>query len=192
MTPARVLHRPCRCRATSVNPATDGGPDVLLSERRRSVDRLATELFAEERPHLLRVARHNCRREADVEDALQEAFAAFLAEYGPYCGSPALPWLTLVLKRKCWRTNERREVETPPLAMAEVVVEDALDPSVRFAERDEARARLGELKRDERRALVLHAAGYTYGEIGGRCGWTQTRSTVAFMRGARRCGRPAE
>lgn len=154
-------------------------------ETRRSVDRLATELFTDRRSHLTRVARHHCRREADVEDALQEAFAAFITEYDPGRGAPALPWLTLVLKRKCWRTKERREIETPPLAMAEVVIERTMDPSVRFAERDEARARLGELKRDERRALILHAAGYTYGEIGERCGWTQTKVNRCLYEGRR-------
>jgi RNA polymerase sigma factor (sigma-70 family) len=154
-------------------------------DERRSVDRLATELFVRRHSHLTRVARHHCRREADVEDALQEAFAAFLTEYDPGGGAPALPWLTLVLKRKCWRLGERREVEVEPLAMAEVVVEQTLDPSVRFAERDEPRARLGELKRDERRALILHAAGYTYGEIAGRCGWTQTKVNRCLYEGRR-------
>lgn len=154
-------------------------------DERRPVERLATELFTARHRHLTRVARRNCRREADIEDALQDAFAAFLAEYDPGRGAPALPWLTLVLKRKCWRTNERREIEIEPLAMAEVVVEDTLDPSARFAERDEARARLGELKRDERRALILHAAGYTYGEIGARCGWTQTKVNRCLYEGRR-------
>jgi RNA polymerase sigma factor (sigma-70 family) len=154
-------------------------------DERRSIDRLATELFTSKHAHLTRVARHNCRREADVEDALQEAFAALLTEYDPGGNAPALPWLTLVLKRKCWRLGERREVEVEPLAMAEVVVEETMDPSVRFAERDEARARLGELKRDERRALVLHAAGYTYGEIAGRCGWTQTKVNRCLYEGRR-------
>jgi RNA polymerase sigma factor (sigma-70 family) len=152
-------------------------------DERRSIDRLATDLFARRHAQLTRVARHHCRREADVEDALQEAFAAFLSEYDPDRGAPPLPWLTLVLKRKCWRTNERREIEVEPLAMAEVVVEETLDPSVRFAERDEARARLGELKRDERRALILHAAGYTYGEIAGRYGWTQTKVNRCLYEG---------
>jgi RNA polymerase sigma factor (sigma-70 family) len=152
-------------------------------DERRPIDRLATDLFARRHAQLTRVARHHCRREADVEDALQEAFAAFLTEYDPDGGAPALPWLTVVLKRKCWRTNERREVEVEPLAMAEVVVEETLDPSVRFAERDEARARLGELKRDERRALILHAAGYTYGEIAGRYGWTQTKVNRCLYEG---------
>lgn len=154
-------------------------------DERRSLDRLATRLFTDRRAHLTRVARHHCRRDADVEDVLQEAFAAFLTEYDPGGGAPALPWLTLVLKRKCWRTNERREVEIEPLALAEVVVEATLDPSVRFAERDEARSRLGELKRDERRALILHAAGYTYGEIGERCGWTGTKVNRCLYEGRR-------
>lgn len=154
-------------------------------EERRSIDRLATQLFMRKHAHLSRVARRHCRREADIEDALQEAFAAFLTEYDPGGGAPALPWLTLVLKRKCWRLGERREVAVEPLAMAEVVVEETLDPSVRFAELDETRARLGELKRDERRALILHAAGYTYGEIGERCGWTQTKVNRCLYEGRR-------
>jgi RNA polymerase sigma factor (sigma-70 family) len=157
-------------------------------DERRSVDRLATELFATRRAHLMRVARRHCGREADAEDALQEAFAAFLTEYDRGRGSPALPWLTLVLKRKCWRTNERREIEIEPLAMAEIVVEESLDPSIRFAERDEARGRLGRLKRDERRALILHAAGYTYGEIAGLCDWTQTKVNRCVYEGRRALG----
>jgi DNA-directed RNA polymerase specialized sigma24 family protein len=60
-------------------------------DERRSVDRLATELFVRRHSHLTRVARHHCRREADVEDALQEAFAAFLTDYDPAGGAPALP-----------------------------------------------------------------------------------------------------
>jgi DNA-directed RNA polymerase specialized sigma24 family protein len=31
------------------------------------------------------------------------------------------------------------------------------------------------LKRDERRAVVLHAAGFTYGEIGECFGWSATK-----------------
>lgn len=154
-------------------------------ERRRSVDRLATELFTHRRAHLTRVAARHCGREADVEDALQEAFAAFLTEYDPGRGSPALPWLTLVLKRKCWRLKERREVEVEPLALAEVMAGDRLDPAPRLAERDEARRRLAGLKRDERRAIVLHAAGYTYGEIARCCDWTQTKVNRCLYEGRR-------
>ena len=97
-------------------------------------------------------------------------------------GAPALPWLTLVLKRKCWRLGERREVEVEPLAMAEVVVEETMDPSVRFAERDEARARLGELKRDERRAL---AGEKTLDAIRARFGAGAVTSGRIFRKNAR-------
>jgi RNA polymerase sigma factor (sigma-70 family) len=154
-------------------------------ERRRSVDRLASRLFAGHRDQLLAVARRNTRREADAADALQEAFAAFIADYDPERGSPPIAWLTLTLKRRCWRLNERRAVETEPLALAEILVGESLDPAPRIATRDEARQRLGALKADERRAIVLHAAGYTYGEIGERCGWTPTKVNRCLYEGRR-------
>jgi RNA polymerase sigma factor (sigma-70 family) len=157
----------------------------LSDERRRSVDRLATELFAAHRDHLLAIARRNTRREADAADALQDAFAAFLADFDPGRGSPPLAWLTLALKRRCWRLNERRAIETEPLALAEVLVGESLDPAPGVAAREEARRRLGALKADERRAIVLHAAGYTYGEIGERCGWTATKVNRCLYEGRR-------
>jgi RNA polymerase sigma factor (sigma-70 family) len=154
-------------------------------ERRRSVDRLASELFSERGAHLMAVARHNSRREADAADALQEAIAAFLADYDPKRGSPPMAWLTLTLKRRCWRLNERRAVEVEPLALAEMLVGESPDPALRVGARDEARRRLGRLKADERRAIVLHAAGYTYGEIGARCGWTETKVNRCLYEGRR-------
>jgi RNA polymerase sigma factor (sigma-70 family) len=126
----------------------------------------------------LSIARRNTRREADAADAVQEAFAAFIADFDPGRGSPPLAWLTLTLKRRCWRLNERRTAEVEPLALAEALVEDSLDPAPQVAARDEARRRLGALKTDERRAIVLHVAGYTYSEIGRRCGWTPTKVTL--------------
>jgi RNA polymerase sigma factor (sigma-70 family) len=155
------------------------------TERRRSVDRLATELFAERGAHLMAVARHHTRREADAADALQEAFVAFIAEYDPRRGSPPIAWLTLVLKRRCWRLNERRVLEVEPLALDEMLVGEAVDPALRVGARDEARRRLGALKVNERRAVVLHAAGFTYGEIGERCGWTRTKVNRCLYEGRR-------
>jgi RNA polymerase sigma factor (sigma-70 family) len=163
---------------------------MYYSRDERSIDRLATQLFTRKHAHLTRVARYHCRREADAEDALQEAFAAFLTEYDPDGGAPALPWLTVVLKRKCWRTNERREVEVEPFALAEVMVGESADPALRIEERDQARRRLGALKADERQAIVLHAAGYTYGEIGERYGWSQTKVNRCLYEGRRALGAP--
>lgn len=155
------------------------------AERRRSVDRLAAELFATRHDHLLRVARRNSRREADARDALQEAFAEFIAGYDPARGSPPLAWLTLTLKRICWKLKAARALEYEPLVLEEMLVEESLDPAIGIGARDEARRRLGALKRDERRALVMHAAGFTYGEIGERCGWTQTKVNRCLYEGRR-------
>jgi RNA polymerase sigma factor (sigma-70 family) len=152
-------------------------------ENRRSVHRLAAELFATRHDHLLRIARHNSRREADAADALQEAFVAFLATYDPGRGSPPLAWLTLTLKRACWRANERRPLSYEPAALAEILTETAPDPARRVLAGEEARRRLGVLKRDERRAVVLHAAGFTYGEIGEHCGWTATKVNRCLYEG---------
>jgi DNA-directed RNA polymerase specialized sigma24 family protein len=152
-------------------------------ENRRAVHLIAAELFAERHDHLLRIARHNSWREADAHDALQEAFAAFLATYDPGRGSPTLAWLTLVLKRACWRANESRPLEYEPAALAEILTGTAPDPVRRVLAREDARRRLRALKREERRAVVLHAAGYTYGEIGERCGWTHTKVNRCLYEG---------
>ena len=77
-------------------------------EERRSIDRLATQLFTRRHAHLTWVARYHCRREADAEDALQEALAAFLTEYDPGGGAPALPWLTLYADPRVMPTWARK------------------------------------------------------------------------------------
>lgn len=158
---------------------------MSIPENRRAVNRLAAELFAERHDHLLRIARRNSRREADAQDALQQAFAEFIATYDPGRGSPPLAWLTLALKRICWKLGARRAREYEPPVLAEMPAGESPDPAMRVAAREEARRRLGRLKRDERRAVVLHAAGFTYGEIGERCGWTRTKVNRCLYEGRR-------
>jgi RNA polymerase sigma factor (sigma-70 family) len=158
---------------------------MSIPENRRAVHRLAAELFAERHDHLLRIARRNSRREADAHDALQEAFAAFIATYDPGRGSPPLAWLTLALKRICWKLGATRASGYEPLVLAELLAGEAADPAVQVGAREEARQRLARLKRDEGRALVLHAAGFTYGEIGERCGWTRTKVNRCLYEGRR-------
>ena len=90
----------------SVNPARNGGPDVSDAAQRQ-VRELATELYAEKHDYLLAIARRNAHTEADAAEALQEAFVSFMLEVRPERGAPPLAWLTLTLKRQCWR--QRRE-----------------------------------------------------------------------------------
>jgi DNA-directed RNA polymerase specialized sigma24 family protein len=78
------------------------------------VRQLATELYADHHDYLLAIARKNAHTEADAEEALQEAFVSFIAKFDPDGGAPPLAWLTLTLKRQCWR--QRREAPPrPPL-----------------------------------------------------------------------------
>jgi DNA-directed RNA polymerase specialized sigma24 family protein len=55
--------------------------------------------------------------------------------------------------------------------------------SERLGERSEARARLVALKPDERTAIVHHAAGLDYAEIGRRFGWSLTKVNRALYEG---------
>jgi RNA polymerase sigma factor (sigma-70 family) len=166
--------------------------DVQTNERLRSIEqaeavrRQAGEIYAARRGHLLRVAKRNAACEADAEEAVQEAFVAFIESYDPAGGAPPLAWLTLVAKRKCWRArgSRRREVgELLPGAEAGRLVDAPPETEGRVVDLEEARARLRGLKADERSAIGLAAAGYIYGEIAERRGWTVTKVNRCLYEG---------
>jgi DNA-directed RNA polymerase specialized sigma24 family protein len=170
------------------------GSGVRANERLRSVEQaeavrvMAGEIYAARRDHLLSVARRNAACEADAEEALQEAFVIFIESYDGTRGAPPLPWLTVVLKRTCWRAKEarRREVgELLPGAEAEAgpLTGRAPETEGHVIELEEARARLRGLKSDERTAIGLAAAGYSYGEIAERRGWTRTKVNRCLYEG---------
>lgn len=158
--------------------------------------RLAAELYADNYRHLLRIARRNAASEADAEEATQDAFTYFLADYDPAAGSPPLAWLTLTLKRRCWRLRDgahldRRVAALPesgheePIGLIERRPADVGPLPERIADRDEARRRLRALKPDERTALGMVAAGCTYGEVARTRGWTQTKVNRCVYEGRR-------
>jgi DNA-directed RNA polymerase specialized sigma24 family protein len=170
------------------------GSDVQTKERPRSarqaeaVRAMAGEIYAARRGHLLRVAGGNSACAADAEEAVQEAFLAFIETYDPAGGAPPIAWLTLVVKRAAWRARERRRREVGELlpgAEAEAARYAAPRPETegRVVDLEEARARLRGLKPDERTAIGLAAAGYTYGEIAGRRGWTKTKVNRCLYEG---------
>ena len=60
------------------------------------------------------------RRWTDPEDAVQEAFAIFLADYDPEARR-RLPWVSLTLRRLCWAdgpSGSRRPARRYPDALA--------------------------------------------------------------------------
>jgi RNA polymerase sigma factor (sigma-70 family) len=164
------------------------------STEEREVRAMAGRIYSERRSYLLNIARRNAASEADAEEALHDSFAAFITDFDPHGGAPALAWLTLALKRRCWRLRDnshldRRVFSLPvsrheePSGLIERRPTEARPMPERIAERDEARARLAALKPDERTAIVQHAAGFDYAEIGRRLGWTHTKVNRCLYEG---------
>jgi DNA-directed RNA polymerase specialized sigma24 family protein len=97
-----------------------------------------------------------------------------------------LAWLTLVLKRRCWRIREARRHEVGELLPGAETeagrwTGSPPDPGATVVDLEEARARLRGLKPDERTAIGLAAAGYSYGEIAERRAWTKTYADLRVM-----------
>ncbi len=164
------------------------------NDRHSALQRIATELYVGKRSYLLAIARRNAVDEADAEEALQETFTSFLRRFDPTGEGPALAWITLALKRQCWR--QRRDARLDRWLGQETqggeefggfVLErlPSRAPSLEesLIERDEARRRLGRLKPDERLAVLLRGAGFSYREIGEARGWTYTKTNRCVSEG---------
>jgi RNA polymerase sigma factor (sigma-70 family) len=154
--------------------------------RQRQVAELAVELYRERHRYLLSIARRNAINDADAQEALQEAFVSFMRKYDPGSGAPPLAWLTLALKRECWRKRRDAHLDRHVGQEAKcgggesgTVLESIPARGARLedqvAERDEARRRLARLKPDERTGLGLLAAGFSYKEIGRRRQWSYSK-----------------
>ena len=102
----------------------------------------------------------------------------------------------LTLKRRCWAIyGRRRELAQRLTEAADERVALCEARSVEeLAEIDDEAARLGRglkaLRPEERRALALLAVGYSYREIGERCGWTPKRVDRCLQRGRAKLARP--
>jgi RNA polymerase sigma factor (sigma-70 family) len=167
----------------------------MYSERSQpQVRRLANQIYDEKHDYLIAIARRNAHTEADAQEALQEAFVSFISHFDPGRAAPPLAWLTLTLKRQCWR--QRREAHLDRIvgqeaehgagelgSFLEALSSLEPDPAERVIERDEGRSRLRRLKPDERTALGMLAAGLSYKEIGQLRGWTYTKVNRCIAEG---------
>jgi RNA polymerase sigma factor (sigma-70 family) len=158
------------------------------------VRELADALYREHRYYLLAIARKNAVNDADAEEALQEVFSIFVRSFDPQGGAPPLAWLTLALKRQCWRQRRDAHLDRYVGQEAEDGTEEAgfslatlrsegPDHAERFAERDEAHRLLARLESDQRTALGLLAAGFTRSEIAEHCGWRRIEAERAINSG---------
>lgn len=162
------------------------------ASRAAAAAEIVAGIYSQHRHRLLAIARFNSGSPDDAEEALQDALMFFIESYDPRSGTPALAWLTLTLKRRCWAIAKRagqekqrirelcRERDHQPsidtLARPEAVVE--MRETARFRQRQ-----LAGLKRDERRALLLRGLGYSYEEISTSTGWTYTKVSRCIREG---------
>lgn len=157
---------------------------------------LAAQIYRDKRSYLLAIARKSSASNEDAEEALQDAFILFIDHYNPKKGSPPLAWLTLTLKRRCWAIYKRQKLyenyqpAQPANSLAATPLEMRAD-STRLPDElaeaaesiDQAREQVKQLKPQERRALGLHAFGYSYQEICGITGWTYTKVNRCLAEG---------
>lgn len=158
-------------------------------QRRERVKALAEQLYRERHPYLLGIATRNAANRADAEEAVQQAFLAFLGKFDPDSDAPPLAWVTLTLKRECWAKRAREHLDRrvgqgaaadpdgsgfciADLHSEAADAEEAIEEAEWIAD---AHERLASLKLAERRALVLIAAGYSYKEIAKMNQWTLTK-----------------
>lgn len=93
-------------QAPQEEPARNGS---RLSDSRRV--RLLQEIAAQHQCHLRAVACRHSGTVDDADDALQSAYAIFLARFDEE-EQYAVPWLTTTLKREAWAVHRRRQRES--------------------------------------------------------------------------------
>jgi RNA polymerase sigma factor (sigma-70 family) len=165
-------------------------------EQRRAakVRELAAALYAEHYQRLYHIARKHSGRGVDPDEAVQEAFASFLAAFDPDGEAHPLAWLTLTLKRLCWAARDRRRlagrIGATPCGLAApdepwwrepILAVDGEDVAERVDRVRDTAEGMAKLKLAERRALSLIGLGYSYREIGEITGWTYTYADLRVM-----------
>jgi RNA polymerase sigma factor (sigma-70 family) len=157
--------------------------------------RAAVALLERHEPSFRRIARRISLCGADADDALQRAVLILLTK-APSVGAERLAaWMFVVTKREALAVRAARERllgqptgRAPSEALFEIPCERA-DPVDRLERREriaDARRALGELRADERLALVLQAQGYSYAEICARLDWTYTKVNRCLAEGRAR------
>lgn len=197
---ARIANRlrVARCACALAGMATRPKPRERDEGRRA---RILADIYAADADALGRQARRHCPGHVDPEDALQNACAEFLRYYDGPPGTDALRYLTAAVKRCAWARGTcaaQRYGSRVELAMTDAlqsgrprvaVLCERPGPLERAARGALVRAAahgLGELKPDERTALLLLGLGCSYREIAALRGWTKHQGQPLPGRGPRR------
>ena len=122
---------------------------------------------------------------------MQSAYLLFLERYDGR-GQP-LPWLFTTVKREAWaigrRASRRRErgfAGSADRDLSELIPDDAPEAEARTIRAEQIadqRKALATLKHDERKALWMFAAGFSYADICKTCGWSYTKVNRCIAEG---------
>jgi RNA polymerase sigma factor (sigma-70 family) len=159
--------------------------------------RILDQVIRDHGDQLRRQASRHSQKPENHEDAIDDACITFMRSYEGPPGIDALRYMFAAVKLSAWSIDRRRrelEVSSGPLVFRADLKMDPLatlpdlgeEPVERYERLEQLRERaaaLASLKRDERIALVLLAAGYSYREIGERQGWTYTKVNRCIAEG---------
>jgi RNA polymerase sigma factor (sigma-70 family) len=153
----------------------------------------ASSLLADGEPAFRRTARRVSLCADDADDAFQRAVEILLTKAPPIAHRSLVAWMHVVTRREALAVRHARERLLGVGACEEGAVEQLPSARAEPADHVERRERvvraahlLALLKPQERRAIVLQAAGYSYAEICALTGWTYTKVNRCLAEGRAR------
>jgi len=157
---------------------------------RRDVERAALDLIARRGPEILATARPNAASPEDAEDAYQRGLEILLTKAPSTSEDDLVPWLKIVVKHEAFALRRQRERHSPltddgELAERATAAGITHDQAAFYEHLRQSAEALRQLKRQEIRALVLRAEGYSYREICSITGWTYTKVNRCLTEGRR-------
>ncbi len=180
----------------AVGRLMDTQPKSRASVDREANAELLCEVLEASSVLLRSHARSHAELPEDAEDALQSSCILFIERYRGDCDP--LAWLHTTVKREAWRmrrkASRRRELsldcpsgsDGSERSWVEAMPSEVPGPceaAIRSEELREREELLGELKPDQRRALVLLGMGFSYAEISEITGWTHTKVNRSIAEG---------
>ena len=175
--------------ATAVEAATTSAVEPLSVRGRpdgAAAGRTA-EIFERHGATVLGLCRMLLRNEHEAEDAAQQTFLAAYRSIrnGVEPRHPAA-WLATIARNECWAAIERRMREPVHRGELESGLPDPVAQAAANADLEELWRAIGELPRQQRRALLLREfSGLTYAELAGALGVTEPAVESLLVRARR-------
>jgi RNA polymerase sigma factor (sigma-70 family) len=175
--------------ATAVEAATTSAVESLSVRGRpdgAAAGRTA-EIFERHGATVLGLCRMLLRNEHEAEDAAQQTFlAAYRSIRNGVDPRHPAAWLATIARNECWAAIERRMREPVHQGELESGLPDPVAQAAANADLEELWRAIGELPRQQRRALLLREfSGLTYAELAAALGVTEPAVESLLVRARR-------